>query len=52
VDLRPGWKNATMVSRLDTSTRFHPNTLGMSCIADNFERAVNKNVTVGSPGLH
>ncbi|MDQ5840881.1 MAG: hypothetical protein M3537_07015 [Chloroflexota bacterium] len=52
VDLRPGWNNATMVSKLDTRTRFHPNTLGMSGIADNFERAINKNVTAGSPGLH
>jgi hypothetical protein len=41
VDLRPGWDNATMVSVKDTSFRFHPNTLGMSCIADNFQRAVN-----------
>jgi hypothetical protein len=51
VDLRPGWDNATMVSKLDTFYRFHPNTRGMSCIATNFERAVNRYVTAGSPGL-
>ena len=48
VDLRPGWNNATMVSKLDTTRRFHPNTLGMSRIADNFERAVNRYVATGS----
>jgi len=40
VDLRPGWDNSTMVSVKDTSYRFHPNTLGMSCMADNFEKAL------------
>ena len=51
VDLRPGWDNTTMVSKRDTGGRFHPNTLGMSCIASNFERAINKYVTASTPGL-
>lgn len=41
VDLRPGWNNTTMVSDKDTAYRFHPNTLGMSCIAHNFAMAIN-----------
>jgi hypothetical protein len=51
VDLRPGWDNATMVSELDTSHRFHPNTFGMSCIATNLEREINKYVTASTPGI-
>ena len=52
VDLVPGWDNATMVSVLDAIHRFHPNTLGMSCIADNFEMAISTHVRAASPGLH
>ena len=51
VDLAPGWDNTTMVSALDTRTRFHPNTLGMSCIADNFERAINTYLETSRLGL-
>jgi hypothetical protein len=51
VDLAPGWDNATMVSVLDTRSRFHPNTLDMSCIADNFERAINTYLETSPLGL-
>jgi hypothetical protein len=51
VDLAPGWDNSTMVPVLDTRTRFHPNTLGMSCIADNFERAITTNLETSRLGL-
>jgi hypothetical protein len=51
VDLAPGWDNATMVSVLDTTNRFHPNTLGMSCIADSFETAINTYPGAASPVL-
>jgi hypothetical protein len=51
VDLRPGWDNTTMVSKRDSGARFHPNTLGKSCIASNFERAINRYVTASTPGL-
>jgi len=40
VDLRPGWDNTTMVSEKDKAYRFHPNTLGMTCMADNFAGAL------------
>ena len=51
VDLAPGWDNTTMVSVLDRTHRFHPNTLGMACIADNFERAISTSLEGGDPGL-
>ena len=51
VDLAPGWDNTTMVSVLDSIHRFHPNTLGMSLIADHFERAISTYLRTPRSGL-
>ena len=51
VDLAPGWDNTTMVSTLDTRHHIHPNTLGMQCIAGNFEGAINNHLRTSSLGL-
>jgi len=52
VDLAHDWDNTTMVSTLDTNQNIHPNTLGMTCIAGNFQGAINNYLRTSSVGLH
>ena len=51
VDLAPRWNNTTMVSTLDRNHKTHPNTLGMRCIAGNFQGAINNYLRTSSLGL-
>lgn len=40
VDLAADWDNSSVVSARDQRYGFHPNEIGMQCIADNFAAAI------------